>query len=368
MKKLLRRFISAVAAGALCATLCGCDDSGKSYMDMDLTQYMTLGEYTGLTVELLDYNTTDTEIQSVIESDFAGYTKQTEIVKRKIKKDDNVIVSWTATIDGNAFEGNTATDFQLKIGITPYEAMRNEINSFPELEEALIGHVSGDSFKIDLTYPEDYADKPELAGKKAVFDVKINKVYVITMPELTEDLLYEVTGYKDYDEYRENTVKKVEKYYQDKLVSDAKTKLWVKVCENSELIKNPKKKFEEEYDKARQYYIDIADQYSMKLEEMLEQLGLTESELTKNCNEQAADIVFEDMVFYSIVKAENISLNDTEYKKRATEYADEMKIEFYQLEAQYGYDGVYEVVLYDKVLDYLYDNNTVKTSTTKPSE
>lgn len=364
MRKIFGRMLAAAAAGAMLLSFSGCDNSGKDYMEMDLSQYLTLGQYKGLSVDLVDYNTTATEIQSVIENDFAGYTTQTEILRRAIKKDDNVIVSWTATINGGAFTGNKAEDYLLKIGLSPYEAARNDLNSFPELEEALIGRVSGDEFSLMLTYPDDYADNPELAGQTAEFNVKIEKVYVIMMPEMTEDLLYEVTGYKNYEEYYQDKVDEINKYYDDLIVSDAKKKLWVKACENAELIKNPKKKFQEEYDEARQYYVDLANQYDMKLGEMLEQLGITEKELSDNCNEQAAGIVFEDLVFYSIVKAENIALDEKEYQTRAEEYAKDLEIVLYQLEAQYGYDGVYEVLLYDKVLDFLYENNTVNVTTT----
>lgn len=368
MNKYLRRIIAAAAAGILSLTLCGCDDSGKSYMEMDITKYLTLGQYTGMTVELSDYNTTETEIQSVIEAEFDGYTAQTEITRREIKEDDNVLVSWTATIDGQSFEGNTATDYLLKIGLNPYEAKRNNYNTFPELEEKLIGHKSGDTFSVELKFPDDYQGNSALAGKTSVFNVTINKVYVVQMPELTEDLLYTVTGFKNYDEYRQSKVDEINNYYDELLITDAKKKLWVKTCENSTLIKNPEKKFHEEYEENRNYYVDLADKYDMKLDEMLEQLGLTQADLADNCNERAADVVFEDMVFYSIVKAENLSLDDSEYKKRATAYAKELEIELYQLEAQYTYDGVYEVLLYDKMLDFLYENNTVNVTTSDTSK
>lgn len=365
MRNIFSRIIAVAAAGVMMSSISGCDDSGEDYMQMELSEYLTIGQYKGLTVDLVDYNTTETEIQSVVENDFAGHTTQTEITRRQIKRDDNVLVSWTAAIDGEEFDGNTASEYLLKVGLSPYEAERNNLNSFPELEEELIGRVSGDKFSIELTYPEEYQNNPTLSGKTAKFDVKIDKVYVIMMPELTDDLVYEITGYKNYDEYYQGKVNEINKYYEDLIISDAKKKLWVKACENSTLIKNPKKKFQKEYDKARQYYVDLANQYDMKLEEMLEQLGFTESDLTKNCNEQAAGIVFEDLVFYSIVKAENISLDTEEYNKRAKKHANDLELELYQLEAQYGYDGVYEVVLYDKVLDFLYENNTVNVMTTE---
>ena len=89
---------------------------------------------------------------------------------------DEVVIDFTGLKDGAEFAGGKATDYTLELGSGQF---------IPGFEEGIVGHKSGDKFDINVTFPEDYGAK-DLAGKKAVFQINLKKVYELKLPELDD--------------------------------------------------------------------------------------------------------------------------------------------------------------------------------------
>ena len=98
------------------------------------------------------------------------------VVEREAKMGDEVVIDFTGLKDGVEFAGGKATDYTLELGSGQF---------IPGFEEGIVGHKSGDKFDIDVTFPEDYGAK-DLAGKKAVFQINLKKVYELKLPELDD--------------------------------------------------------------------------------------------------------------------------------------------------------------------------------------
>lgn len=79
---------------------------------------------------------------------------------------DEIILDFAGKIDGKEFEGGSAEKYRMKVG---------EGRFIPGFEDAIIGHCTGETFDIDITFPDEYT--PELAGKDAVFTIYIHGVY-----------------------------------------------------------------------------------------------------------------------------------------------------------------------------------------------
>ncbi|CAB9538537.1 Cell division trigger factor (EC 5.2.1.8) [uncultured Gammaproteobacteria bacterium] len=109
-------------------------------------------------------------------------------VKRKSKKDDQVIIDFKGMLDGKVFEGGVASDFKMVLG------KGSMIKGF---EEGLKGFASSDSTTLDLTFPKEY-HAPQLAGKAVVFEVEIKEVAEPVTPEL-DDKFAAKFGEKDMD-------------------------------------------------------------------------------------------------------------------------------------------------------------------------
>ncbi|WP_410016188.1 trigger factor [Sodalis sp. C49] len=93
--------------------------------------------------------------------------------------EDRVTVDFSGTIDGEEFDGGKASDFVLAMG---------QGRMIPGFEEGVVGHKAGESFDIDVNFPEDYHAE-NLKGKAAKFSIVLKKVEVRELPELTEEFI-----------------------------------------------------------------------------------------------------------------------------------------------------------------------------------
>ncbi len=394
--------ISLAAAVAVSSFASCSSDKGKSYFDMtydELSNYVTLGEYKNLEVTLDYYEVTDAEMQEVIENDFASFVEEVNITQREIREGDIVDIDFVGTIDGEEYEGNSAEGFEVRIGT----------GTFIDAEEALIGAHLGDTVTFEGTFAEGSDVDESLIGKTAVFEATVNKITSITLPQMTNDIVYQVTGYESYDEYIEGLQLEMRTYYDELALSNAKTLLWMQVCTNSTFIKYPNDKFAKAKQDYYDYHEDIADDFDVTLDEMLlDYLGVSKEQFEENANEHAANVVYEDIVLFEIAKKENITISQEDYNKYAQEYVDELVEEAIakaeeeenensnmlnsdtntmlnggttaaedsddvitsvsQLEAVYGKDYVNQVVLYDLVLNYLFENANVTYSEFFPED
>jgi trigger factor len=95
----------------------------------------------------------------------------------KARDGDAVIIDFVGKVDGEPFEGGAAEDHNLVLGS----------NSFiPGFEEQLVGTKAGDEKDVEVTFPEQYQAE-HLAGKAAVFEVKVNEVRAPQKPDIDED-------------------------------------------------------------------------------------------------------------------------------------------------------------------------------------
>ena len=93
--------------------------------------------------------------------------------------EDRATIDFTGSVDGEEFEGGKASDFVLAMG---------QGRMIPGFEEGIVGHKAGETFTIDVKFPEDYHAE-NLKGKDAKFDIVLKKVETRELPELTEDFI-----------------------------------------------------------------------------------------------------------------------------------------------------------------------------------
>jgi len=135
-------------------------------------------DLSGETIEVPACEVTEDDIQDTINT----MQKQRMVwkpVERAAKNDDQVVIDFTGTIDGELFEGGSATSVPLVLGSG---AM------IPGFEKGLLNCKAGEEKEIEITFPKDY-QVANLAGKKASFNVKIVQVSEGQMPELNEDFV-----------------------------------------------------------------------------------------------------------------------------------------------------------------------------------
>ncbi len=120
----------------------------------------------------------DEEMEKALEGVCRAKATQ-EKADRAAQKGDIVVADFVGRIDGEAFQGGTMQDASIEIGSG---------NFIPGFEDQLIGAAAGDSRQVKVTFPEDYPNAPNLAGKPAEFEVTVKEVRELKIPELNDDL------------------------------------------------------------------------------------------------------------------------------------------------------------------------------------
>jgi trigger factor len=211
--------------------------------------------------------------------------------------------------------------------------------------------MPGTTVTLNLTFPADYY--ADYAGKAVTFNVKLNYVQGdFIVPELDDAFVTK------YSEGKYTTAEAFKEYYRGKVEADlaaaaeseAYTELWQLIVDNAEVLEYPEQQLQYYYNAQKSQYESYAASNNVDYATILSYMGVTEESM----NESAKSYVKEDLVFYSIVKAEGFSISDEEYAVGAAGYAAQAGASVAQLEEYYGKDYIVDCLLWDEVLKQLF--------------
>ena len=323
--------------------------------------YVKINGYTGLEVsEITKTEVTDETVDSQIEQIRQNYATYTEITDRAAQEGDMVTIDYSGAIDGVAFDGGTASGQQLELGAGGY------IDGF---EDGIVGHMAGETFDVNTTFPDPYENNPDLAGKDAVFTITLSKIEEVSLPELNAEFVTMVKG-------EETTVDDYKKKIRDILESQAEvqdqtqkqTAIMDALMENVELKKYPEDKIEEYTNLMTDQYQQIATSLNMKYADFLEQyMGMDEEAFNEEVDSQVKEYVKQQEVLDLIAEEEDITVSDDEINEWLEKNAQSQQMTVDELKEQYSDDELKEQALNEKVVSWLWDEAKV-TSDSSDSE
>ena len=229
--------------------------------------YVTLGQYKDIEVE----NTvTEEALQDAVDSLVAAGGEEVEIKEGVVKKDDFINFDYSGKIDGKKFDGGTAEEQYLRVG------SGKMIDGF---EDALIGMKVGEQKDAKMKFPEDYNNK-EVAGKDVVFTLKVNFIY----KEADDALVAKLTEsqYKTVKEYKDAQKKALE---EQSAQNDLMTAM-NKVAESAKIKEVPKALIENIKSIESKSLESQAEQSNMDVATMLSQYGMTEESYYETIGKQ----------------------------------------------------------------------------------
>ncbi len=176
-------------------------EKGKEFIftaTVALKPEVTLGKYNGITVTKIDCSVSDEEVENEIKNQLSTNAR-TVVVDRAAENGDTVKIDFAGSIDGVAFEGGTSENYSLELGSHSF------IDTF---EDQLVGKKAGDEVDVNVTFPEDYQAE-DLAGKPALFKVKIHEVTAKEVPELDDEYVQDISEFDTVDAYKEDVKKNI---------------------------------------------------------------------------------------------------------------------------------------------------------------
>lgn len=319
MKKKMAVLAAGVCALAVLVTGCSKEISND---------YVKVKQYKGIEVEKADTaKVTDEEVESYIQAQLEQNADVVEVTDRPVESGDTVKIDYEGKVDGVAFDGGSATDSDLEIGSGTF---------IPGFEDGIIGHNAGETFDIDVTFPEDYGNA-EMAGKAAVFTITVKSISKSNVPELNDDFVAKVSKESKTVEDYKKEVKKLladnnQASAEETLVSNA----WSALMENVEVKKYPTEELQEMIDMIDSQYKQYAEMYGVEFTDFLETyLNMDEDTYNTQLSKAAKSQIQQEQVIELIAKKEKLALSEDELQKKYEEYAE-----------TYGYESV-EAMLED---------------------
>ena len=274
---------------------------------------VTLGKYNGVTVTKIDTSVSDEEVDTEIETQRNANARTITVTDRAVQEGDTAVIDFEGFVDGVAFEGGKGENHPLEIGSHSF------IDTF---EDQLVGKNTDDEVEVNVTFPEQY-QAAELAGKPAVFKVKINEIRAKELPELNDEFVQDVSEFDTVAEYREDVKKKLQERKDNAAKGTKEDEAIQKIIDKSKM-EIP----EAMIDMQAQGMIDefaqrIAAQ-GMSFDQYLQFSGMTIDKLKEQVRPEALQRIQSSLVLEQIAKEENIVASDedvdAEIEKMASMY------------------------------------------------
>jgi trigger factor len=168
------------------------DDGVTFTADVFVKPEVKVGEYKGLTFTKVETEPTDEEVEAEIKKEQEKNSRIVEVTDRAVANGDVATIDFKGYIDGVAFPGGEGKNYDLEIGSHSF------IDTF---EDQLVGKNVGDDVEVNVTFPEDYAQK-DLAGKPAKFEVEIKELKYKEYPEINDEYVADTTEFETVEEYK----------------------------------------------------------------------------------------------------------------------------------------------------------------------
>ncbi|AKG74180.1 trigger factor [Salinicoccus halodurans] len=306
-----------------------------------------LGEYKGLEADVPDTEVTDEDVQKEIDSMLESHADMVVKDEGKVEEGDIVNLDFDGYVDGEQFEGGKAEGYDLEIGSGSF---------IPGFEEQVVGLENGEEKDVKVTFPEEYHAE-ELAGKEAVFKVKINSIKVKETPELDEDLLKELDQDVDSVEaLKEKLEKDLKEAKENEADVSMKEQLIEQASDNAE-IEVPEAMVKTETDRMLQEFEQRLSQQGINMEMYQQLSGQDENALRDQMKDDAEKRVRTNLVLKQIAVDENIEVAETDVDAELEKMSEQFGIKVEDIKSTLGdLSMLNEDLKVQKAIDVLVDN------------
>lgn len=288
------------------------EDSLKVRFTIVTEPEVELGKYKGLSLGKEETSVTSEDVDNALKA-LLSNNATLELKDGEVKEGDTVVIDYLGKVDGEAFEGGSATNYELEIGSHSF---------IPGFEDQIVGHKAGDKFDINVTFPHEYVDA--LKDKEAVFSIELHEVKEKKLPELNDEF---VKGLKIPEV---ETVEQLKKYKEDEIKhgkenaarSEYLKKLYVAITESSK-IDIPEEIIDNQFKAAKQDMVSRMSQSGLTLEQYLSYVGQKEEQFDATLRENATKDVTTYLIINKVGELENIVVTDEELEFELAKLADQ---------------------------------------------
>ena len=310
-----------------------------------------VSKYKGIEIKKVEYNVTDEDVEHELHHMQEHNSRLISVDDRAVESGDTTTIDFEGSVDGVPFEGGKAENYDLEIGSNTF---------IPGFEDQIIGMKIDEEKDVKVKFPEEYFSK-ELAGKDAVFKVKLHEIKKKELPELDDEFAKDVSEFDTLDELKADIKAKQEKQNEEKAKYETQDAVIKALCEKTK-VEIPSGMVEMEVENMLKDFEQRLAYQGLNLEQYFKMMGKTEEEVKKEYEPQAIEGIKSRLALEAVIKAEKIEATDKEVedkmKEMAKNYGKENDEEFLKNENVRNY--IKQGLESEKAIDFLVKNAKIK--------
>lgn len=309
---------------------------------------VTLGEYKGVEVKKEHTLVTEDDVNAEIEKERNKQAAEVSVDDRAVAEGDTVNLDYSGSVDGVKFAGGTAEGQNLKIGSHTF---------IPGFEEQMVGMNIGEEKDLNVTFPTEY-HAPDLAGKEAVFHVKVNSITETQLPALDDDFAKDISEFDTLDAYKADVRAKLEAQAAERDNNAFTNAVIEKVMANA-TVEIPDAMVERQIDSMVRNFEARLAQQGLKLADFMKYTGQDEKSFRNQYRDQAEKSVRANLVLEAVENVEKFEAAEEEIDAEIEKFAKQIgqNVEDLKKNLTEGDREYFKAdVIRDKAVKFLCDN------------
>ncbi len=315
-----------------------------------------IGEYKGLKTKKVAVKVAKAEVDEAVNAMAERNARVVAVEGRAAQKDDIAVIDYEGFVDGVAFQGGKGESFSLTLGSGQF---------IPGFEDQIVGKNAGEEFDVNVEFPAEYHAE-ELAGKPAVFKVKLHEIKAKELPVIDDEFAKDVSEFDTLKELRADIKAKALERKKKVAEEEAETALLDQVVET---IKGeiPEAMYENRVKQSLSDFDYRLQMQGMNLETYLKYTGATAEEFGKTFRPQAEKQVKMRLALEKIVKLENLTATDTEVDEYLEKMAKDFSVTVEEVKKAIPFDEIKKDIAVNKALDLIKSSAVVEDAEEKPA-
>lgn len=310
---------------------------------------MEIKDYKGLEIEKKSTEVTDELVNEELDKVRERNSRMVTVEDRPAQNGDTAVIDFEGFVDGEAFEGGKAENYNLSLGSG---------NFIPGFEEQIIGHSTGEEFSINVKFPDEYQAE-ELKGKDAEFKINLHEIKAKELPEVDDEFVQDVSDKETVDEYKAELKETVANRLKDEAEKDVDDQIADKLIDLLE-GEIPEAMFDNQAnDMVRDFEMRLRSQ-GMDMQTYMQYMGMDVNALKDMYRKDAEKRVKLRLALQTIADKENVEVTEADLDDEYSKMAEAYKMDVEKVKAAVPADSLTEDVRVQKALDIVKNTADIK--------
>lgn len=306
-----------------------------------------INDYAGISVTPKSTEVTDELVNAEIDKVRDRNSRFVTVEDRPAQNEDITVIDFEGFVDGVAFEGGKAENFNLTLGSGQF---------IPGFEEQIVGKNTGDEFTIDVTFPEEYQAK-DLAGKEAQFKIKLHEIKVKELPEVDDEFVKDVSEKETVEEYKEEIKADLAERLEKESENDVEEQIINKLCE---LVQGeiPEVMYDNKVnDMLREFDMRLRQQ-GLDMNTYLQYMGASVDQIKESYKPQAETRVKLRLALEKIAEKEGFTdVTDEELETEYNKLAETYKMDVEKVKGAVAAEDLKKDIAVEKAMDFVKESS-----------